>query len=124
MVDFLALWLPGLKKEQACHRVHAPSALGDECRPVGHATMWGGRKRCRGPYIRGCGRCMQCAQLSGLVQWSACWAHNPKVRGSKPRSATWKLWPSIVVDFVELWPPGLKKQQACQGMRVPLYAGG
>ena len=61
---------------------------------------------------------------SGLAQWLACWVHNPKVRGSKPRSATWKLWSSIVVDFVELWPPGLKKQQACQGMRVPLYAGG
>ena len=61
---------------------------------------------------------------SGLVRWLACWAHNPKVRGSKPRSATWKLWPSIVVDLVELWPPGLKKQQAYQGMRVPLYAGG
>jgi hypothetical protein len=24
---------------------------------------------------------------SGVVQWLACWAHNPKVRGSKPRSA-------------------------------------
>ena len=78
----------------------------------------------RRPYIRGCGRWMQRAQLSGLAQWSACWVHNPKVRGSKPRSATWKLWPSIVVDLVELWPPGLKKQQAYQGVRMPLYAGG
>ena len=26
--------------------------------------------------------------LSGVAQWLACWAHNPKVRGSKPRSAT------------------------------------
>ena len=25
---------------------------------------------------------------SGVTQWLACWAHNPKVRGSKPRSAT------------------------------------
>ena len=25
---------------------------------------------------------------SGVAQWLACWAHNPKVRGSKPRSAT------------------------------------
>ena len=25
--------------------------------------------------------------MSGVAQWSACWAHNPKVRGSKPRSA-------------------------------------
>ena len=23
-----------------------------------------------------------------MAQWLACWAHNPKVRGSKPRSAT------------------------------------
>ena len=26
---------------------------------------------------------------SGVAQWLACWAHNPKVRGSKPRSAIW-----------------------------------
>ena len=25
---------------------------------------------------------------SGVARWLACWAHNPKVRGSKPRSAT------------------------------------
>jgi hypothetical protein len=25
---------------------------------------------------------------SGVAQWLACLAHNPKVRGSKPRSAT------------------------------------
>ena len=24
---------------------------------------------------------------SRVAQWLACWAHNPKVRGSKPRSA-------------------------------------
>ena len=23
-----------------------------------------------------------------MAQWLACWAHNPKVRGSKPRSTT------------------------------------
>jgi hypothetical protein len=28
------------------------------------------------------------AIISGVAQWLACWAHNPKVRGSKPRSAT------------------------------------
>ena len=27
---------------------------------------------------------------SGVAQWLACWAHNPKVRGSKPRSANAK----------------------------------
>ena len=25
--------------------------------------------------------------ISGVAQWSACWAHNPKVPGSKPGSA-------------------------------------
>ena len=25
--------------------------------------------------------------ISGVAQWLACWAHNPKVRGSKPHSA-------------------------------------
>ena len=25
--------------------------------------------------------------ISRVAQWLACWAHNPKVRGSKPRSA-------------------------------------
>ena len=31
---------------------------------------------------------MACSSsTSGVAQWLACWAHNPKVRGSKPRSA-------------------------------------
>ena len=124
MLDFLVLWPPGLMKQRACHRVRAPSVLGDKCRVAGHATMWGGAKQYRRPYILGCRGWMQCALLSGLAQWSACWAHKPKVRGSEPWSATWKPWPPVVVDLVELWPPGLKKQQAYQGMRVPLYAGG
>ena len=29
--------------------------------------------------------------MSGVAQWLACWAHNPKVRGSKPRSATFPI---------------------------------
>ena len=33
-------------------------------------------------------RCQPRAMHSGVAQWLACWAHNPKVRGSKPRSAT------------------------------------
>ena len=39
------------------------------------------------------------AIISGVAQWLACWAHNPKVRGSKPRSAT----------FI-----GLRKHSNCQ----------
>ena len=31
--------------------------------------------------------CSQAVTKSGVAQWLACWAHNPKVRGSKPRSA-------------------------------------
>ena len=31
-------------------------------------------------------RTAQCFK-SGVAQWLACWAHNPKVRGPKPRSA-------------------------------------
>ena len=31
---------------------------------------------------------------SGVAQWLACWAHNPKVRGSKPRSAIC-IWASM-----------------------------
>jgi len=26
-------------------------------------------------------------RTSGVAQWLACWVHNPKIRGSKPRSA-------------------------------------
>ena len=33
----------------------------------------------------------QAPSISGVAQWLACWAHNPKVRGSKPRSATVSL---------------------------------
>lgn len=51
---------------------------------------------------------------SGVAQWLACWAHNPKVRGSKPRSANLEKlmscqdFPSIVVfwpqHIVVFWP--------------------
>ena len=37
------------------------------------------------PILRACWRNYF---YSGVAQWLACWAHNPKVRGSKPRSAT------------------------------------
>ena len=32
--------------------------------------------------------CDSCMNSSGVAQRLACWAHNPKVRGSEPRSAT------------------------------------
>ena len=36
---------------------------------------------------------------SGVAQWLACWAHNPKVRGSKPRSARYELAVTWSSDF-------------------------
>ena len=33
--------------------------------------------------------------MSGVAQWLACWAHNPKVRGSKSRSAIYSFHCSI-----------------------------
>ena len=44
-----------------------------------HATSTGA---CRFAILE----CMSACR-SGVAQWLACWAHNPKVRGSKPRSA-------------------------------------
>ena len=38
---------------------------------------------------------------SGVAQWLACWAHNPKVRGSKPRSATFGCAPGSVLRHKE-----------------------
>ena len=29
----------------------------------------------------------QLKAIGGVAQWLACWAHNPKVRGSSPRAA-------------------------------------
>ena len=42
---------------------------------------------------------------SGVVQWLACWAHNPKVRGSKPRSA--KFAKPGCRRPSERWPKGM-----------------
>ena len=36
---------------------------------------------------------------SGVAQWLACWAHNPKVRGSKPRSATLTKTSGLLSDI-------------------------
>ena len=36
--------------------------------------------------------------LSGVAQWLACWAHNPKVRGSKPRSAVPNLGATLGLE--------------------------
>ena len=35
---------------------------------------------------------------SGVAQWLTCWAHNPKVRGSKPRSAIYCHIPTRSAD--------------------------
>jgi hypothetical protein len=40
--------------------------------------------------------------MSGVAQWLACWAHNPKVRGSKPRSAiSSRSWATTATLFQE-----------------------
>ena len=43
------------------------------------------------------------SSMSGVAQWLACWAHNPKVRGSKPRSAiSSRSWATTATIFQEL----------------------
>ena len=37
------------------------------------------------------------AHMSGVAQWLTCWAHNPKVRGSKPRPAILHRTPELAV---------------------------
>ena len=39
-----------------------------------------------------CFKTLSTSEQSGAVE--ACWAHNPEVRGSKPRSATFSLSPN------------------------------
>ena len=40
---------------------------------------------------------------SGVAQWLACWAHNPKVPGSKPGSASFPcIHISTVSDFQDI----------------------
>ena len=51
---------------------------------VASATRWK-RRACRNTFLG------QDAAISGVAQWLACWAHNPKVRGSKPRSAIFSI---------------------------------
>ena len=48
---------------------------------------------------------------SGVAQWLACWAHNPKVRGSKPRSASRALRPPTVV---ESWRSGTQASSSSE----------
>ena len=53
---------------------------------------------------------------SGMAQWLACWAHNPKVPGSKPGSAMpiavliyiWDFAGMLYVGQAALWPSGLQ----------------
>ena len=65
-----------------------------------HVSNPAGKARRHKPMAVDIGRCAADAKISvrqleplgaycmsGVAQWLACWAHNPKVRGSKPRSA-------------------------------------
>ena len=51
-----------------------------------------------------------------MAQWLACWAHNPKVRGSKPRSAISIGHFSFRVEFVRAQNFGMcsKRWRVCQ----------
>ena len=56
---------------------------------------------------------------SGVAQWLACWAHDPKVRGSKPRSAS--LRPTGMPSLRSLSPPLLSlslflRPACCRGV--------
>ena len=44
-----------------------------------------------GDICRKCGALSPSEHVSAVAQWLACWAHNPKVRGSKPRCAISRL---------------------------------
>ena len=61
------------------HLVHAPPPV------VQHSVHRLRIPRCGNGRIAM--RCSRPLSSSGVAQWLACWAHNPKVRGSKPRSA-------------------------------------
>ena len=53
-----------------------------------------------GDICRKCGALSPSEHVSAVAQWLACWAHNPKVRGSKPRCAIW-----CIVQCVRFWSP-------------------
>ena len=46
---------------------------------------------------------------SGVAQWLACWAHNPKVCGSKQRSANFVLPPPAKTSFSRETSPKLRR---------------
>ena len=39
---------------------------------------------------------------SEVAQWLACWAHNPKVRGSKPRFAM-RILHMFIAIYINAW---------------------
>ena len=68
---------------------------------------------------------------SGVAQWLACWAHNPKVRGSKPRStmffyrprissAKWARWGMVFSN--KIWPGPRWGQDQERGRCSPSFA--
>ena len=82
----------GVAQWLACW-AHNPKVRGSKPR----SAMFLPGPTCRGSGSRGCSGAphalcralyVRCRSIhSGVAQWLACWAHNPKVRGSKPRSA-------------------------------------
>ena len=72
------------------------------------------------------GSLLSCSELlhcregchSGVAQWLACWAHNPKVRGSTPRSASYACGVARARDALQPVPallfPGNAKRATLQ----------
>lgn len=61
--------------------------------------------------------------ISGVAQWLACWAHNPKVRGSKPRSATFSFAAAACAqrDYMLLQSTTFSIVPACNCIGVPVH---
>ena len=54
---------------------------------------------------------------SGVAQWLACWAHNPKVRGSKPRSAI------LLTPWQQMWTCNNPLRLPLSGCTPQTYSG-
>ena len=80
-----------------CARPAAPASARSRSRGAGGAAIDDSRQA---GWIKTLIKIVQ----SEVAQWLACWAHNPKVRGSKPRSATFVVSPArrCVAMFVAM----------------------
>ena len=66
----------------------------------------------------GC-RCL--SSTSAVAQWLACWAHNPKVRGSKPRCAISRLSLCGALLFSLVWFGSLSDMVSVEALGVSYF---